>query len=142
MMPTYLLLYNDHCPACRQLAALIDQCAGPRLTLLPIHSQRAIDLLGRARPAGWTFAPYLLRIHGESVCAWTGRRALWRCLLLLGPWRTCRLLWRARRLGLYLAPARLRRLFHQLAAACRGTARIKSKLRASAQAAFEFHRDL
>lgn len=53
-------------------AQAIQQVSDGKLTILSIHNAVARQLLDKALPQGWDFAPYLVEVSGESVRAWTG----------------------------------------------------------------------
>lgn len=103
-MCTYLLLYNGYCSNCQQVAQLIQYYAGHRLETMPIQSERAANILQQVYPAGWAFAPYLVRIKDEKICTWAREAALWRLLWLLGIQQSWRMLWHAWRAGVQLMP--------------------------------------
>lgn len=98
------LVYDSGCSVCAGLADAAREAAGGRLEAISIRGDLATDLLDRAYPDGWAFAPYLVAVDGDRVRAWTGVASALRLARLVGPLAARRIWSAARRSGVYLPP--------------------------------------
>lgn len=98
------LIYDSGCSVCTQLAQAVGDAAGGKIRAISIRDDRARELLDRAYPNGWAFAPYLVAVDGDRVRAWTGAASALRLARMVGPLNAWSI-WRvARRNGVYLPP--------------------------------------
>ncbi len=83
-MTGHHIVFDSQCELCTELAQLLTSHAEGRVVPLSIRDPRAVRLLDRALPGGWSAQPYLVTAGAGRPSAVAGWRLALRVVRLVG----------------------------------------------------------